>query len=136
VQRDHREIEQLLDEVENTSGAARETTFRALVAKLEAHEAAEEEVVHPLAKESGAEKVADDVEHEEDDAKQAIAKLEKLDVSSTEFERGFAKLKKAVMKHAKHEENSEHPRIAENEPAEKLERLRDDFDEAEAEAND
>jgi hemerythrin superfamily protein len=131
VQRDHRQIEQMLSNVEQATGAARQEAFEELVRKLVVHEIAEEEVVHPLAKEVGAEDIADEVLREEDASKKALAALDGFDVTSPDFGTRFAQIKRDVTAHARHEEQEEHPPILQNEPREKLERLASIFEAAE-----
>lgn len=53
VERDHREVEQMLAAVTSASGAKRRDAVQELAAKLRAHEAAEQKVVHPLTAEEG-----------------------------------------------------------------------------------
>jgi hemerythrin superfamily protein len=131
VQRDHRQIEQMLSKVEQATGTARQEAFEDLVRKLAVHETAEEEVVHPLAREVGAEEIVDEVLHEEDAAKKVLAGLDGVDVTSADFDARFAQIKKDVKAHAQHEEQQEHPRILQNESREKLERLASVFELAE-----
>ena len=52
VQRDHREIERMLDEVEGATAPHAGKRSDGFAAKLQAHEQAEEEVVHPLAQQA------------------------------------------------------------------------------------
>src|SRR4051794_7830492 len=113
VRRDHRKIERLLDEVETHTGDARERAFAALVKELTSHEAAEEQIVHPLAKDVGAGRVARGAEREEKSARRVLAQFDGLDLSSGEFARAFARLKQDVKAHAEREEREEHPRIME-----------------------
>jgi len=131
VQRDHRAIEEMLQQVDIARGENRQRTFEVLVRKLAVHETAEEEVVHPLAKRVGAQTVAEDVLHEEDQAKKALSKLDGMDVSTPEFDAAFQKLKSDVLAHAQHEERDEHPKIATSTPRDELERLGKLFDVAE-----
>ena len=72
IRRDHREIEEMLAEVEGAKGQSREEAFAALAQKLKAHESAEQEVVHPITDEVGATDVADSVEKEESTASQLL----------------------------------------------------------------
>jgi hemerythrin superfamily protein len=123
VQRDHREIEQMIQQVDIARGESRQRTFEELVRKLAVHETAEEEVVHPLAKKVGAESVADEILNEESQAKTALSKLDGIDVSTPDFDAAFQKIKSDVLAHAQHEEREEHPKIAASTPPEELERL-------------
>ena len=131
VQRDHREVEQMLEAVESASGEARRRAFSQLATKLKAHETAEQEVVHPLtAAEGGADEV-DTLRAEESAAEKALGELEGLDVDSPEFERGFARLKADVLAHAQEEEREEHPRLMDETSPEELERRGHMFEDAE-----
>jgi hemerythrin HHE cation binding domain-containing protein len=108
VQRDHREIEGLLDAVERADDGARPALFRDVVRKLESHEAAEADIVHALMRDLGAADIADDLLEEEKFAKQSLARL---DASSPDFPREFKSFKEDVLTHARHEEREEHPSI-------------------------
>ena len=108
VQRDHRVIEQLLDEVERADDGTRETLFAEVVQKLDEHEAAEADIVHALLRDLGAPDIADDLLEEEKFAKQALARL---DAASPDFVRQFKSFKEDVLTHARHEEREEHPSI-------------------------
>ncbi len=136
IRRDHREIEEMLAEVEGANGQSREEAFAALAQKLKAHETAEQEVVHPVTDDVGAPDVADSVEKEESKASSLLASMEGLDVTSAEFEAKFQELKAGVMAHAQHEEAEEHPRIMESESAETLAELGRDFESVESAAMD
>jgi hemerythrin superfamily protein len=131
VQRDHRQIEQMLANVERATGRGRQDAFEDLVRKLAVHETAEELVVHPLTKEVGAETIAESVLAEEDQAKKELSQLDGIDVTSAEFAPKFEKIKSAVLAHAQHEEREEHPCIIQQVPRDKLERLASVFETAE-----
>ena len=135
VQRDHREIEQMLAAVESTSGAARRQAFDRLAGKLKAHEAAEEQVVHPLAKDEGNRAAVEDLVGEETSAAKALTKLDGMDVDSQEFDRAFASLKRDVLSHAQEEEREEHPALLEDTPVDELERREKMFEKAERDSS-
>ena len=134
IWRDHREVEQMLEVVESASGDARHRAFERLAAKLRAHEAAEQKVVHPLTVEAGDAEEAQALRAEESAAAKALDKLERLDVDSPEFEDGFARLKADVLAHAQEEEHDEHPRLMRDTPADELERRGKMFVDAERDA--
>ena len=94
VQRDHREIEGLLDQVERADDGARTTLFSDVVQKLEAHEAAEADIVHALMRDLGAPDIADDLVEEEKLAKHVLSRL---DPSSPDFTRQFKAFKEDVL---------------------------------------
>jgi iron-sulfur cluster repair protein YtfE (RIC family) len=134
IQRDHREVEEMLEAVTSASGDARRDAFEKLAAKLKAHEAAEQQVVHPLTAEEGGADEARALQDEESAAARAIKKLEGLDVDSAEFEKSFASFKADVLAHAQEEERDEHPQLLRETPTDELERRKDQFEKAEREA--
>lgn len=121
VRADHEEIKGLLADVETATGDAKIAAFQHLVRKLAVHETAEEMIVHPLARptEGQSDVVGARIE-EEEGAKKALASMERMDVTSSEFDAAFQKLKADVMAHAESEEQMEHPRIIERTDHEKL----------------
>lgn len=131
VQRDHRRIEALLDQVAQATGAARREAFEDLVRKLAVHETAEEEVVHPVMRQIGADAVVEDILHEEDAAKRKLADLDGADVDSPEFAMAFDRLRESVLAHAQREEQDEHPRLVASESRDRLERMGRAFEVAE-----
>ena len=131
IQRDHREVEQMLEAVVSASGSARQQAFEQLAAKLKAHEEAEQQVVHPLTASEGGADEAETLEAEESAASMALRELEGLDVDSAEFERKFEQLKADVLAHAQEEEREEHPRLKDETPTDELERRGKMFEEAE-----
>jgi hypothetical protein len=130
VQRDHREIEKMLDEVEQASGTARREAFGRLANKLQAHEEAEDKVVHPLAKDEGAQDGVEHLEQEENEASAMLARLVKMDCDSDEFTRLFADLKHDVLHHAQEEEQGEHKRLMHETSRDELERRGEMFEDA------
>lgn len=131
VQRDHREVERMLETVASASGESRRQAFEQLAEKLKAHEAAEQKVVHPLAASEGEEKKAAALRSEESAASALLKKLKGLDVDSPEFEAGFARLKADVLAHAEEEEHEEHPRLVSETSPEELQRQGQEFKKAE-----
>ena len=131
VQQDHREIEQMLDRVEAASGDARRAAFERLATKMKAHETAEEQVVHPLAKQEGNGVTVDELVDEEDTASQALQRLASMDVDSDEFEQAFTELKHDVLAHAQQEEREEHPSLMHDTSSEELDRRAKMFEQAE-----
>ena len=134
IQRDHREVEQMLEAVESASGSGRKRAFDQLAAKLEAHEAAEQQVVHPLTAQEGHAEEAQALRSEESAAAKALKTLKGLDVDSPEFASGFAQLKADVLAHAHEEEHDEHPRLLRETSDDELQRRRQMFEDAERDA--
>lgn len=132
----HEQIKQLFSEVLATHGDARREAFTSLRRLLAVHETAEEEVVHPRAKReiSGGEQIVGERLAEENDAKQTLAELEKLDVDSAEFETMFRKFNGDVEAHAESEERDEFSKLAAELDDEQLSRMRNAVRLAEATA--
>lgn len=122
----HEKIKTLFAEVLDHSGEQRSESFVALRRLLAVHETAEEEVVHPEAKRSipNGETVVGARLQEENEAKQTLAELEKLDVGSAEFERLFQQLRADVLLHAEAEEQQEFSHLAAVLEPERLEQMR------------
>ena len=92
---------------------------------LAVHETAEEEIVHPRAKQKlpGGEKVVDARLEEEHEAKKLLSELESLDVDSKEFTAKLTKLRDAVIAHAEHEEAEEFAKLGTELSQKELERM-------------
>ncbi|MDQ0701122.1 hemerythrin domain-containing protein [Streptomyces sp. W4I9-2] len=113
LMRQHGDIRNLFDEVEDSSGDARRDAFRRLVRLLAVHETAEEEVVHPFARRSfpGGEQVVRERLQEEKAAKETLADLDSLDTDDPTFMPQLMKLRRDVQHHARAEERYEFTHI-------------------------
>lgn len=118
----HNQIKQLFALVESSEGETRQEEFDHLRALLAIHETAEEEVLRPVTRSSvpDGDKVADARMHEENEAKQVLAKLEKLGADSAQFMPMFLEFKESVVNHAEHEEHEEFPGIRASKSPEEL----------------
>jgi hemerythrin superfamily protein len=133
----HEQIKGLFENVVAARGAEREKIFFQLKSLLSAHEAAEEKVVHPAAKQTlpgGPAEVAARV-GEETEAKKAVAALSQLDVSSDEFETKIRKLQSAVLAHAASEEKEEFDKLADELDEKELKDMRKAVESVEAGAS-
>lgn len=123
VLEDHAEIKELFARVDAAGNRDEKAeACRALVEKLVTHETAEQEVVHPLARD-GDEAVVSERLDEEKSGEQLLSELETLDVESADFDRRFAKVREAVLEHAEAEERDEHPIIDRHHDTERLQSL-------------
>jgi hemerythrin superfamily protein len=122
----HEHIKTIFEKVTKTTGDEREQNFTALRRLLAVHETAEEEVVHPRARREldDGEDVVGARLQEENEAKQTLAELEKLDLGRAEFEKLFQEFQSDVLKHAEAEEQQEFARLADELDADQLERMR------------
>lgn len=121
----HEQIKQLLDQVLDESGKAREGAFYQVRRLLAVHETAEEEIVHPRARRELTEGdvIVNTRLREERQAKEELGALERLDVHSAEFIEGFATLRAHVLAHAEQEERYEFPRLRDELDDKQLERM-------------
>lgn len=105
----HQQIRAMFDAVSSSSGKARTTAFLALRRMLAIHEAAEEEIVHPIArvKLTNGMAMIDKRLSEEHACKVCLAALEEMDVESASFLESLQKLKEKVVAHADAEEREE-----------------------------
>jgi len=118
---EHRHIEEMLIEVMDSGGAARDSAFTALGRFLAAHEAAEETFIHSL--EDSA--VAQDRVHEEEHAGKLMARLETMDSATEAFDNAFAEFAASVKTHAEAEEHTELPKLTRDASPEELGRMYD-----------
>ena len=131
---DHNEFRALFARLDSTPAGGREDLFREIVSELARHEAAEEAVVHPAARDAAGNggTVVDAVLEEESRAEKLMADMEKMDPESDEFLAAFESLRRDVLAHAEHEERDEFPQLRRNldtgarqQLAERFERLKD-----------
>jgi hemerythrin superfamily protein len=110
--RQHEEIRGLFEEVEKAGGERRKEKFDDLRSLLAVHETAEEEIVHPYAKDKlGGDGAVNDLLEEEKHGKDTLKRLEGIETGSSEFLPVFREFRKAVEAHAEHEEKTEFPQL-------------------------
>ncbi|MHA4949505.1 hemerythrin domain-containing protein [Micromonospora sp. SD19] len=122
----HAQIEQLFLLVIGGTGDTRRDAFDDLVKLLAAHETAEEEVVHPLARTlpgGGGDAMVDDRLDEERQAKETLQALIEGGVDADGFDTGIVLLREAVLVHARHEERYEFPQLRQHVPVDRLRSL-------------
>jgi hemerythrin superfamily protein len=121
----HQQVEKLLDAVKTGSGEAKKQSFDELRELLAVHETAEELILRPVTRNSveGGKEIADARIAEENEAKDVLSQLEKLDVSSQEFTTMFESFAGDVQKHAHNEETYEFPKVQESQDADALAKL-------------
>ncbi|MET7733894.1 hemerythrin domain-containing protein [Streptomyces sp. NPDC005402] len=111
--RQHGDIRNLFDEVEQSKGEERRDAFHRLVRLLAVHETAEEEIVHPFVRRavSGGKQVVEDRLAEEKAAKETLARLDDMDTDDPKFMPQLMKLREDVQEHARAEERYEFTHI-------------------------
>jgi hemerythrin superfamily protein len=122
----HAQVKALFELVETATGSGREQAFYDLRRLLAVHETAEEQIVHPRAKREipGGEDIVSARLDEEHEAKETLATLEKMDLSSAEFDAAFATFRTAVLAHAEAEEQQEFARLQSELDEDTLDRMR------------
>jgi hemerythrin superfamily protein len=112
LERQHQEIRTLFTELETVSSDTRRDVFRRLVRLLAVHETAEEEVVHPAARDAqGGDAVVDARLGEEHRAKELLSTLDEMGPDAEGFDVLLIELRDDVLAHADHEEQEEFPLI-------------------------
>ncbi|MEH0982486.1 hemerythrin domain-containing protein [Micromonospora sp. CPCC 205556] len=121
----HAQVEQLFLLVIGSTGDTRREAFDDLVKLLAAHETAEEEVIHPLARTlpGGNDALVDDRLDEERQAKETLRTLIAGGVDADGFDTGIILLRDAVLTHARYEERYEFPQLRQHVPAGRLRAL-------------
>jgi hemerythrin superfamily protein len=129
----HQQVKGLLTRVSAASGTELESAFCDLRRMIVVHETAEEEVVYPALRATGAEgqRVADERTKEEQEGTEVLAKLEKLDIGKAEFSTMFEQFRTAVLKHAEAEEATVLPLLRRTQSDENLLKMASAFDLAE-----
>jgi hemerythrin superfamily protein len=129
----HQQVRGLLDDVLAAEGEQRQGYFDAVREMLARHETAEEMILRPLTRKApGGEEVAEGRMQEENEAKEVLASLEKMDVAGAEFIAKFSEFRRSVLDHAEAEETQEFPLLRQNTDAEALQQARDRVKRAEA----
>ena len=107
----HEHVKSLFATLRTAKGEAAANTFDDLRMLLAIHETAEEEVVYPALRKLGADDIVQARLAEEDEAKKALADLEKMGPGAAEFSGSLASFEKDVVAHATAEEREVFPRL-------------------------
>ncbi|TYB98922.1 hemerythrin domain-containing protein [Micromonospora sp. WP24] len=119
----HEQIRSLFAQVKSADGERKRDAFHQLVRLLAVHESAEEQVVHPAARDGAGDAVVDARLHEEDQAAHVLSELYDLGVDSPDFDARFAEFEQAVLAHATHEEQEEFPMLRRKTDPDRLRRM-------------
>ena len=107
----HARIQELFADVKTAAGVHKQQAFDELRALLAAHETAEEMVLRPVSRKTSGEATAEARNSEEAEANKVLARLEKMDAGSTEFDVLLGEFESSVLEHAEQEENAEFPAV-------------------------
>jgi hemerythrin superfamily protein len=126
LQTQHDVIKALFETIPQLMGEERKNTFYQLRRLLAVHETAEEQIVHPMARQldTVGDGIVEERLREENAAKKILARLESMDLDSDEFETAFEELQDAVLLHAEAEEEEEFEALDEELDEEKLVQMR------------
>lgn len=121
----HRQVEQLIDQIKSASPESRGDLFDQLREMLAVHETAEELVLRPVTRSAGddGKRIAQERIAEENEAKQVLADLEKLDPQSDTFLTEFGAFAADVLEHATNEEQQEFPLVRRDNDADRLAKM-------------
>src|SRR5579875_3489848 len=109
----HEEVRRLVAAVKADPPESRQAGFDQLRQLLAVHETAEELILRPVTRTAvpGGGEIADARVAEENQSKDVLSQLEKLDASSDEFAETFASFAEDVLQHAHNEEAYEFPLV-------------------------
>lgn len=107
----HARIHELFAAIKAAGGERKRELFDELRELLAVHEVGEEMVLRPVSRQTAGASVVDARLKEESDAAHALADLEKMDVSTPEFDEALATFEHAVASHAEREETEEFPTL-------------------------
>jgi hemerythrin superfamily protein len=113
LMRQHEEIRRLCRKVESNTGERRAEAFDRLRRLLAVHETAEEQIIHPLVRNSvpRGDEIVDARLEEERRGKRMLRDLERMGTSDPSFTPMFARFRVAVFEHAEREETEEFPAL-------------------------
>ena len=122
----HQQVKGLMADVLASTGEERQRYFDTVREMLARHETAEEMIVRPLTKKApGGDQIAQGRMDEENEAKEVLADLEKMDVDTPAFTAKFGEFRDSVLEHAEHEETQEFPLLRQTCDPEALVKARD-----------
>lgn len=114
LNQDHERVEQIFAKLQESGAGARKTREKLcqqLIQELKAHTRFEERVFYPAVRESG-DGAGQIVRHAIDEHRQVermLLRLEKMDVTSTEFMELLGEIQESVQKHVREEEDEIFP---------------------------
>ncbi len=121
----HEQVEKLIDQIKTAPADARGALFDEFRESLAVHETAEELILRPSTRAAGEDgkRIAEERMAEENEAKQVLADLEKLDPASDAFLTEFGAFAADVLEHATNEEQQEFPLVRRENDAERLAKM-------------
>jgi iron-sulfur cluster repair protein YtfE (RIC family) len=128
---DHREVMELIDQLENaddTGGEAYSETFNRLRAALELHMQEEEEIFYPaLAKYDEFSDIVEDSVPDHEGVRESLAQMAELDPASEPFQETLTEMRAAIEMHVTNEEDHVFPESLEVLGRDEIESLGDEI---------
>jgi hemerythrin superfamily protein len=132
LEQDHREVEQMFEELESLQGAAsddekarRKDLAEQVTIELVRHSVAEEVLVYPQVEKKVSAEEADHAREEHAEAEETLQRLEKLDADDPGFDGELATLMREIRHHIEDEEGQMFAHMRETIDADELRKLGD-----------
>lgn len=123
---DHREVEELFDQIESTTDPAQRREYtEQVITELVRHSVAEEQYLYPAVRQHipGGDALADKEIAEHAEVEEGLKSLEKMDVNDTGFMTTFHEVSSSVKAHVQEEEQELFPQLKQHATAEDLREL-------------
>lgn len=138
LEQDHRTVEGLFRRYESLDGddEARTQIVREVIRELSIHAAIEEQIFYPAVRDvlAGGDSMTDEALHEHQEAKEALAELDRMEASDPEFDQRVRELIADVRHHVREEETEMLPQLEAAVPRSRLEELGERMESAKATA--
>jgi iron-sulfur cluster repair protein YtfE (RIC family) len=125
LERDHRQFTHLFAEIRKADGQDRRRLVAQVAADLRLHMAVEESIVYPLIEDQvgAGHEVVEEAKTDHDEARRALADVERLASGQPGFGGALAKLEAEIAQHVEEEETAVFPELREAATPDVLERL-------------
>lgn len=130
LETDHREVEDLMQKAESTSGAAKQQVVTKIISELTLHSEVEEQIVYPAMREAGLDDLVREAEQEHQQVKELLAQLETMDGGTNDVDPLLQELKGNVEHHVEEEESEAFPKFRQAVDQATLESLGEQVEEA------
>jgi hemerythrin superfamily protein len=124
LKKDHRKVEDLFEQVEDSSGAEREAHAETIFLELQAHTEAEEQVFYPAIREAAGDDIVDESIQEHHVVDVLMAELKGIaDVDADEWTAKLTVMKENVEHHVEEEEQEMFPDVEAKVDHDRLEQI-------------
>ncbi len=130
LKQQHRDVEQLFERLQGSSGEQRIALLGALAENLTLHAALEEQFFYPFAREQGVGHIIDESFQDHAEVKQLLSQILQTKQTDTGLMQLISRLRRMVSEHVGEEERSLLPQVQASADAQSLLSLREDMLEA------